>query len=134
MAQVCGARAVRPGGEPGTELVVDYARALLCIARGSLAKALTALHSATQMEGLLAGEHAFAPVVRARLVRTEARMGGCLPRAPRSTLPVTRSATSATCARLLPSPVSHKVSQSMRSRHSLRCSTVPLRCFTGRPC
>jgi LuxR family maltose regulon positive regulatory protein len=68
-------RAVRPGGEPGTELIVDYARALLCLARGSLAEALAALHSATEMEGLLAGEHAFAPVVRARLVQTEARMG-----------------------------------------------------------
>ena len=68
-------RAVRPGGEPGTELIVDYARALLCLARGSLAEALAALHSATQMEGLLAGEHAFGPVVRARLVQTEARIG-----------------------------------------------------------
>ena len=68
-------RAVRPGGEPGTELIVDYARALLCLARGSLAEALAALHSATQMEGLLAGEHAFAPVVRARLVQTQARLG-----------------------------------------------------------
>ena len=68
-------RAVRPGGEPGTELIVDYARALLRLARGSLAEALAALHSATQMEGLLAGEHAFAPVVRARLVQTEARLG-----------------------------------------------------------
>jgi LuxR family maltose regulon positive regulatory protein len=69
------ARAVRPGGEPGTELIVDYARALLCLARGSLAEALEALRSATQMEGLLAGEHAFGPVVRARLVQTQARMG-----------------------------------------------------------
>ncbi|MBV8999439.1 MAG: AAA family ATPase [Solirubrobacterales bacterium] len=68
-------RTVRPGGEPGTELIVDYARALLCLARDSPAEALAALHSATQMEGLLAGEHAFGPVVRARLVQTEARMG-----------------------------------------------------------
>ncbi len=68
-------RAVRPGGEPGTELIVDYVRALLCLARGSLAEALAALHSATKMEGLLAGEHAFGPVVRARLVQTQARMG-----------------------------------------------------------
>jgi LuxR family transcriptional regulator, maltose regulon positive regulatory protein len=68
-------RAVRPGGEPGTELIVDYARALLCLARGSLAEALAALRSATHVEGLLAGQHAFGPVVRARLVQTQARMG-----------------------------------------------------------
>ena len=68
-------RALRPGGEPGTELIVDYARALLCLARGSLEEALAALRAATQMEGLLAGEHAFAPVVRARLLQTQARMG-----------------------------------------------------------
>jgi LuxR family transcriptional regulator, maltose regulon positive regulatory protein len=66
---------LRPGGEPGTELIVDYAQALLCLARGSLAEALAALRSATKMERLLAGEHAFAPVVRARLLQTQARMG-----------------------------------------------------------
>jgi LuxR family transcriptional regulator, maltose regulon positive regulatory protein len=68
-------RTLRPGGEPGTELIVDYARALLCLARGSLEEALAALRAATQMEGLLAGEHAFAPVVRARLVQTLTRIG-----------------------------------------------------------
>ena len=68
-------RTLRPGGEPGTELIVDYARALLWLARGSPAEALAALHSATEMERLLAGEHAFAPVVKARLVQTEARTG-----------------------------------------------------------
>ncbi|MBV8989273.1 MAG: hypothetical protein JO372_12015 [Solirubrobacterales bacterium] len=68
-------RTLRPGGEPGTELIVDYARALLCLARGSLGEALGALRAATRMEGLLAGEHAFAPVVRARILQTQARLG-----------------------------------------------------------
>ena len=54
---------------------MDYARALLCLARGSLGEALAALRAATRMEGLLAGEHAFAPVVRARALQTQARMG-----------------------------------------------------------
>ncbi len=68
-------QALRPGGEPGTELILDYARALLCLARGSLEEALAALRAATRMEGLMAGEHAFAPVVRARVLQTQARMG-----------------------------------------------------------
>ena len=68
-------RTLRPGGEPGTELIADYARALLCLARGSLSEALEALRAATRMEDLLAGEHAFAPVVRARMLQTDARIG-----------------------------------------------------------
>ncbi len=68
-------RALHPGGEPGTELLVDYARALRCLARGSLGEALAALRAATRMEGLLAGEHAFAPVARARALQTQARLG-----------------------------------------------------------
>jgi len=68
-------RTLRPGGEPGTELIVDYARGLLCFARGSLGDALAALRAATRMEGLLAGEHAFAPVVRARVLQAQARLG-----------------------------------------------------------
>ncbi len=68
-------RALRPGGEPGTELIVDYARALLCLARGSLEDALAALRAAERIEVLLAGKHAFAPVVRARMLQTQARMG-----------------------------------------------------------
>jgi LuxR family maltose regulon positive regulatory protein len=68
-------RALRPGGEPGTELIVEYARALLCLARGSLVDGVAALRAATRVEGLLAGEHAFAPVVRARVLQTQARMG-----------------------------------------------------------
>jgi LuxR family maltose regulon positive regulatory protein len=68
-------RALRPGGEPGTELVVDYARALLCLARGSLGEAMAPLRAATRMEALLTGEHAFAPVVRARALQTQARIG-----------------------------------------------------------
>ncbi len=68
-------RALRPGGEPGTELIVHCARGLLCLARGSLEEALAALRAATRMEGLMAGEHAFAPVVRARVLQTQARMG-----------------------------------------------------------
>jgi LuxR family maltose regulon positive regulatory protein len=68
-------RALRPGGEPGSELIVDCARGVLCLARGSLEEALAALRAAGRIEGLLAGEHAFAPVVRARVLQTQARMG-----------------------------------------------------------
>ena len=68
-------RVLRPDGEPGTELIVDYARGLLWLGRGSLGEALAAFGAATRMEGLLAGEHAFAPVVRARVLQTQARMG-----------------------------------------------------------
>jgi len=68
-------RALRPGGEPGTELLVDYAGALLCLARGSFGEALAALRIAARMEGLLTSEHAFGPVVRARVLQTQARLG-----------------------------------------------------------
>ena len=127
-------RALRPGGEPGTELIVDYARALLCLARGSLGEALAALRAATRMEGLLAGEHAFAPVVRARVLQTQARMGesgrrSCGARRHQRG----RSATSATCAWPPPSSISQKVSPTMRSTCSPGCSMVPPRCFTGHP-
>ena len=127
-------RAVRPGGEPGTELIVDYARALLCLARGSLAEALAALHSATQMEGLLAGEHAFGPVVRARLVQTQARMGE-LPGARAALDDAGEQERDAGDMRAAAAVVQlSKASQNRRSRYSPRCSTVPLRCFMGRPC
>jgi LuxR family maltose regulon positive regulatory protein len=42
---------------------------------GALGEGLAALRAAMRMEGLLAGEHAFAPVVRARVLQTQARMG-----------------------------------------------------------
>ena len=66
-------RAMRPGGEPGTELLVHHARGVLCLVQGAFEEALTAFRDAERMYTLLAGEHAFAVVSRARLL--QARRG-----------------------------------------------------------
>ena len=68
-------RALRPGGEPGTEMIVDHARGLLYLARGSLDPALSMFRAADEMEAALAGKHAFSAAVRARLLQTQVYMG-----------------------------------------------------------
>ena len=50
-------RAVRPEGEPGTELMLHHATGLLSMARGRFDDALTAFAAAKRMQTLLAGEH-----------------------------------------------------------------------------
>jgi LuxR family transcriptional regulator, maltose regulon positive regulatory protein len=68
-------RVLQPDGEPGTELIVHYARGLLRLAQGRLEEALEAFRAAERMQALLDGEHAFAVTGRARLIETQARMG-----------------------------------------------------------
>ncbi len=68
-------RTLRPDGEPGTELVVHYARGLLRLAQGRLEEALEAFRAAERMQALLHGQHALAVASRARLIETQARMG-----------------------------------------------------------
>ena len=69
------ARALRPGGEPGTELIVDYARALLCLGRGSLGEALAALRAA-DADGGSAGRRARIRAGRAGASAADARAHG----------------------------------------------------------
>ena len=69
------ARAMRPGGEPGTELLVRHGRGLLRLVQGAFEEALVAFQDAVRMDTRLAGEHAFAVVSRARLLQAQAGMG-----------------------------------------------------------
>jgi len=68
-------RTLRPGGEPGTELIVRHARGVLHLAQGRFEEALAALRAAQQMQALLVSEHAFAVALGARVIETQARMG-----------------------------------------------------------
>ena len=68
-------RTLTPGGEPGSELIVHYARSLLRVAQGRPEEALAALDAAERMEALLAGEHALAVAARAQRLRAQVRLG-----------------------------------------------------------
>jgi LuxR family transcriptional regulator, maltose regulon positive regulatory protein len=68
-------RALRPDGEPASELVFHAARGLLYLTRIRFQEALTAFRAAERMQSLLATRHAFALPVHARLVQTQAYMG-----------------------------------------------------------
>jgi len=68
-------RTLRPGGEPGTELIVHHVRGLRCLAQGRFEEALTALRAAQQMQALLVSRHSLAVAVGARVIETQARMG-----------------------------------------------------------
>jgi LuxR family maltose regulon positive regulatory protein len=68
-------RALRPDGEPGTELIVHYARGLVRFAHGRLEEALAAFRAAQRMQALLAGEHPLTNELRARVVQVRIRMG-----------------------------------------------------------
>jgi LuxR family maltose regulon positive regulatory protein len=68
-------RTLRPGGEPGTELIVRHARGLLHLVRGQLDEALSALLAGDRMRALLVDEDAFAMACRMRLIKTQVRMG-----------------------------------------------------------
>jgi len=70
-----GMHALQPDGEPGTELIVHYARGLLRLAQNRCEDALAALAAAERMQTLLAAEHAFAVAGRARAIQTQVRMG-----------------------------------------------------------
>lgn len=65
-------RTLHPGGEPGSELIVHFARGLLLLARGRPEEARRALVAAEHTAALLAGEHAFGIAVRALALETQA--------------------------------------------------------------
>jgi LuxR family transcriptional regulator, maltose regulon positive regulatory protein len=67
--------ALRPGGDPGTELAMHHARGLLYTGQGRLADALAEFRSAEKLQGMLAGEHALMVDLRARIMLTQVRMG-----------------------------------------------------------
>ncbi|HSO97529.1 MAG TPA: LuxR C-terminal-related transcriptional regulator [Solirubrobacteraceae bacterium] len=68
-------RTVPPDGEPASQLILHHAQGLLCLAQGQPEAALAALRNAQRMQRRLAGRHAFATAVRARLVQAQAVMG-----------------------------------------------------------
>jgi LuxR family maltose regulon positive regulatory protein len=68
-------RAMRPGGEPGTELLVHHARGVLRLAQGAFEQALAAFRDAGRMDALLADGHAFGVVSRARLLQAQVGVG-----------------------------------------------------------
>ena len=67
--------ALRPGGDPGTELALHHARGLLYSGQGRLGDALAEFRSAESIQGILAGEHALMADLRARIILTQVRMG-----------------------------------------------------------
>jgi LuxR family transcriptional regulator, maltose regulon positive regulatory protein len=69
-------RLLKPDGEPATELIVHHARGLVRLAQRRLEEALGSFRAATRMQKLLADEHPLAAPTRARLLQTEAHMGG----------------------------------------------------------
>jgi LuxR family maltose regulon positive regulatory protein len=68
-------RALRPDGEPGTELIVHHSRGLVCSAQGRLVDALAAFRAAQRMQALLASEHPLTNELRNRIVQTQVRLG-----------------------------------------------------------
>jgi hypothetical protein len=68
-------RALRPDGEPATELIFHATRGLLRLARSRFEEALMSFRAAERMQSPLASKHAFALPLRARLVQTQACMG-----------------------------------------------------------
>jgi LuxR family maltose regulon positive regulatory protein len=68
-------RTLQTDGEPGTELIVHHARALLHLVRGEGEKATSSLLAAERMQTLLTDEHPFAVAGRARLIQTQAWLG-----------------------------------------------------------
>jgi LuxR family transcriptional regulator, maltose regulon positive regulatory protein len=67
--------ALRPGGDPGTELALHHARGLLRSGQGRLGEALAEFRSAARIQGILAGEHALMADLRARIILTQVRLG-----------------------------------------------------------
>ena len=67
--------ALRPGGDPGTELALFHARGLVYSGQGRLEDALREFRSAEKIQGMLAGEHALTVDLRARIMLTQVRMG-----------------------------------------------------------
>jgi LuxR family transcriptional regulator, maltose regulon positive regulatory protein len=68
-------RALRPEGEPGTELITHHCAGLLAMARRRFDEAFAAFDAAERMQTLLAGEHAMTGERRSRIVQMHAWMG-----------------------------------------------------------
>ena len=68
-------RAMRPDGEPGTELLVHHIQGVLRLVQGQAEEALACFREAERMQTLLAGEHAFAVATKARLLQAQAGIG-----------------------------------------------------------
>jgi LuxR family maltose regulon positive regulatory protein len=68
-------RAMRPDGEPGTELLVHHIQGVLRLVQAQAEEALACFREAERMQTLLAGEHAFAVTTKARLLQAQARTG-----------------------------------------------------------
>ena len=68
-------RALRPGGDPGTELALYHASGLLYSGQGRLEDALAEFGNAEKIQGMLAGEHALMVDLRARIMLTQVQMG-----------------------------------------------------------
>ena len=68
-------RAMRPDGEPGTELLVHQVQGVLRLVQGQAEEALACFREAERMQTLLAGEHAFAVATKARLLQAQAGIG-----------------------------------------------------------
>jgi LuxR family maltose regulon positive regulatory protein len=67
--------ALRPDGEPGTELIVHHARGLVRLAQGRLSEALAAFRAAQRMQALLASEHPLTNELLNRILQAQVRMG-----------------------------------------------------------
>jgi LuxR family maltose regulon positive regulatory protein len=68
-------RALRPDGEPSTELVLHHATALLCMARARFDDAFASFDAARRTQSLLVSEHVFSGERRSRIVQMRARRG-----------------------------------------------------------
>jgi LuxR family maltose regulon positive regulatory protein len=67
--------AMRPEGEPGTELIVHHTRGLLRMTEGRFEEALHVFRAAERMQALLATEHPLTHELRNRILQVQARMG-----------------------------------------------------------
>ncbi|HVP02663.1 MAG TPA: LuxR C-terminal-related transcriptional regulator [Solirubrobacteraceae bacterium] len=68
-------RAVRPDGEPGTELIIHQTTGLLAMTRHQFDAAFAAFDAAERMQALLAGEHALSQERRSRIAQAQAWIG-----------------------------------------------------------
>ncbi len=66
---------LQPGGEPGTETIVHYARGLLWLAENCPEQALNAFCAADRARALLAGDHALTVELRSRMIRAQIALG-----------------------------------------------------------
>jgi LuxR family transcriptional regulator, maltose regulon positive regulatory protein len=68
-------QALRPDGEPGTELTVHHACGLLRFTEGRFEEALAAFREAERMQTLLAREHPLTHELHNRILQAQIRMG-----------------------------------------------------------